>query len=75
MAAILTVFLINIYMDMPCVFPYPSAPLNLKVLFEAIDNVPLDGCVVPPSLIEDLSHSAESVPRLKKLKWLWFGGG
>ena len=42
---------------------------------ELLDNVELDGLFLAPSVLEDLSQSEESLEKLKKVKFVEFGGG
>lgn len=42
---------------------------------DVLDNVEVDGCFLAPSVLEDLSQSEKSLEKLKKIKFLEYGGG
>ena len=42
---------------------------------DLLDNVKADGMFLAPSVLEDLSQSETSLERLRKVKFVEFGGG
>lgn len=42
---------------------------------DLLDNVDVDGCFLAPSVLEDLSQSETSLEKLRKIKFVEFGGG
>ena len=42
---------------------------------ELLDNVNVDACFLAPSVLEDISQSETSLEKLRKLKYVEFGGG
>lgn len=42
---------------------------------DLLDNVEVDGCFLAPSVLEDLSQSESSLEKLRKIKFVEYGGG
>lgn len=42
---------------------------------DLLDNVEVDGCFIAPSVLEDLSQSESSLEKLRKIKFVEYGGG
>lgn len=42
---------------------------------ELLDNIEVDGLFLAPSVLEDLSQSESSLEKLRKVKFVEFGGG
>ncbi|KAL8707220.1 MAG: hypothetical protein Q9220_007714 [cf. Caloplaca sp. 1 TL-2023] len=74
-AGILCSLSIALYHEIIPVWPPAGRPISLDLFDDAVDNLRLDGCLVPPSLLEEVSQSQASLDRLRRLKYVGFGGG
>ncbi|KAL8948969.1 MAG: hypothetical protein Q9222_004891, partial [Ikaeria aurantiellina] len=74
-AGILCSLSIALYNELIPVWPPAGRPISLDLFEDAVDNISLDGCLVPPSVLEEVSQSQDSLERLRKLKHVGFGGG
>jgi acyl-CoA synthetase (AMP-forming)/AMP-acid ligase II len=54
---------------------YPGQPPNTLMLRIAFKHPSLDGALLPPSLVEDLSHDSVLMDNIRKLNWIFSGGG
>ena len=49
--------------------------MSVEVVDDLLDNVALDVCFVAPTTLEEISQSQSSMEKLKKVKYVEFGGG
>ncbi|PHH93094.1 hypothetical protein CDD83_946 [Cordyceps sp. RAO-2017] len=64
-----------IFFGHPIALGIPDRPLNADLVLQSLKNSGGDGALLPPSILEELSHSDEGVETLKKLQFVSFGGG
>ncbi|KAI1637851.1 hypothetical protein F4809DRAFT_299478 [Biscogniauxia mediterranea] len=64
-----------IYWGVPFALSIPDRPVNAELVTECIENLDIQGSILPPAILEDMSVSEESVKALKKLSMVFFGGG
>ncbi|KAI0449288.1 hypothetical protein F5B21DRAFT_51707 [Xylaria acuta] len=74
-AALYTFFYCSVYRTITTVLAISEKPLSVDLVIECIENVDLQGIFLPPSVLEDMSHSEDSMSRLRKLNLVFFGGG
>ena len=75
MAGILGQLVLALYYRHTVIWPPGGRPISTDVVDELLDNVEVDGLFLAPSVLEDLSQSEDSLERLKKVKYVEFGGG
>ncbi|KAI1390133.1 acetyl-CoA synthetase-like protein [Hypoxylon trugodes] len=59
----------------PAVLPIPSKPLTADLVADYINYTGSNHTLLPPSILEDMSHTPAHVEALKKLDLVMFGGG
>ncbi|KAI1206023.1 acetyl-CoA synthetase-like protein [Annulohypoxylon truncatum] len=75
-AAGLYVFIFSaIYWGTPIAFGIGERPLSIDLVIECLENVDVEGVMLPPAMLEEMSHSEEYIRPLSKLKIVTFGGG
>lgn len=57
------------------VWPPTDRPLSAELIDELLDHVKVDGLILGPSVLEDMSQSQASLERLAKVKHVVTGGG
>lgn len=75
MAGILGQLLIALYFRYTVIWPPAGRPVSTDMVDDLLDNVEVDGCFLAPSVIEDLSQSESSLEKLRKVKFVEYGGG
>ena len=75
MAGILGQLLLALYYRHTIIWPPASRPVSTDMVEEVLDNVEVDGLFLAPSVVEDLSQSESSLEKLRKVKFVEFGGG
>ena len=75
MAGILGQLVLALYYRHTVIWPPAGRPISADLVDELLDNVEVDGMFLAPSVLEDLSQSEESLEKLKKVKFVEFGGG
>ncbi|KAI0200561.1 hypothetical protein F4808DRAFT_460671 [Astrocystis sublimbata] len=70
-----TFFYISVYRNLTTVLTIHEKPLSADLALACIENVDFQAILLPPSVLEDITHSEESISKLKKLKLIVFGGG
>lgn len=75
MAGILQALAVALYYDEITIWPPPARPMSVEVIDDLLDNVSLEVCFVAPTTLEEISQSQSSLEKLKKLKYVEFGGG
>ncbi|KAI2468516.1 acetyl-CoA synthetase-like protein [Annulohypoxylon bovei var. microspora] len=75
-AAGLFIFVFSVlYWDTPVAFGIGERPLSIDLVLECLDNVDVEGVMLPPAMLEEMSHSDEYTQSLANLKCVTFGGG
>ncbi|KAI0435602.1 hypothetical protein F4803DRAFT_557821 [Xylaria telfairii] len=74
-AALYTFFYCSVYRSITTVLAIREKPLSPELVIECMENVDLQGIFLPPSVLEDISHSDEYMSKLRKLNVVFFGGG
>ena len=64
-----------LYFEMSLILPPASRPMGADLLADLLDNVEVDAGYFPPSVLEDLCDSPEMLQKLKKIKYIIYGGG
>ena len=59
----------------PIALGMPDQPLSAELTLKSLAHADVDCTMLPPSIVEELTHSRESLDCLKKLKYLIFCGG
>lgn len=75
MAGILGALVQALYCHQTIVWPPAGRPVSTDMIDELLDNVNVDACFLAPSVLEDISQSETSLEKLRKLKYVEFGGG
>ncbi|KAI5919189.1 hypothetical protein F4810DRAFT_724876 [Camillea tinctor] len=65
----------SIYWGVPVALGIPNRPLTAELTVECIENLDVQGAILPPAILEDISVEEKSVQALKKLSSVAFGGG
>jgi hypothetical protein len=73
-AALYSFINIAIYRASPIVFSV-ERPLSSDLVVETLKNVDVEGALLPPSILEDMSQDDTCIRALQKLKFIPFGGG
>lgn len=75
-AAGLYIFIFSsIYWNTPMAFGIGERPLSIDLVIECLENADVEGVMLPPAMLEEMSHSEENTQALAKLKIVTFGGG
>ncbi|EQK99859.1 Male sterility, NAD-binding protein [Ophiocordyceps sinensis CO18] len=53
----------------------PERPLNSELVIQCLAKSGADAALLPPSILEELSHSEEGIEMLRRLNFVSFGGG
>ncbi|KAI0173134.1 acetyl-CoA synthetase-like protein [Hypoxylon sp. FL1284] len=64
-----------LYWNSPVAFGIGDRPLSTNLAIESIEDSGADSCVLPPAILEDMSHDEEQIRALAKLNLVGFGGG
>ena len=75
MAGILGQLVLALYYHHTVIWPPGGRPISTDVVDELLDNIEVDGLFLAPSVLEDLSQSEDSLEKLKKVKYVEYGGG
>ncbi|KAI1380798.1 nonribosomal peptide synthetase [Hypoxylon crocopeplum] len=72
----LFLFLVRVvYWGNPIAIGLPDRPLSSDSVVECLDNLDVEGILLPPAILEEMSQSAHYTQSLSKLKIVAFGGG
>ncbi|KAI0407921.1 hypothetical protein F4802DRAFT_605343 [Xylaria palmicola] len=74
-AALYSFFYHSVYRNTITILGIGEKPLSADLVFECLENVNFEGAFLPPSILEEISHSEESMSKLSKLEIVIFGGG
>ncbi|KAI4218683.1 MAG: hypothetical protein L6R36_008811 [Xanthoria steineri] len=75
MGGILCSLAIPLYYEQTILWPPAGRPVSVDLVEDILDNVKIGSCVLPPSILEEMSQSQASLDRLRKLEYAAFGGG
>ncbi|KAF3065896.1 Carboxylic acid reductase [Daldinia childiae] len=64
-----------LYFDIPIALGISDRPLSIDLVVECIDNLDVEGVMLPPAMLEEMSQNDEWIRPLMKLKIVIFGGG
>ncbi|KAI1474899.1 acetyl-CoA synthetase-like protein [Daldinia eschscholtzii] len=64
-----------LYFDTPIALGISDRPLTIDLVIESLENLDVEGAVLPPAMLEEISQNEEHIRSLKKLKVVGFGGG
>ncbi|KAI0595739.1 hypothetical protein F4775DRAFT_347071 [Biscogniauxia sp. FL1348] len=65
----------SIYWGVPVAIGIADRPLTAELAVECIENLDIQGTILPPAILEDISANEELVKKLTKLSTVLFGGG
>ncbi|KAI1103844.1 acetyl-CoA synthetase-like protein [Jackrogersella minutella] len=75
-AAGLYVFVFStIFWGTPIALGIGDRPLSIELVLECLDHVDVEGVMLPPAMLEEMSHNEEYIRPLAKLSLVTFGGG
>lgn len=75
-AAGLYLFIYSVlYFDTPIALGVSDRPLSIDLVVECLDNLDVEGAMLPPTMLEEMSQNDEWIRPLMKLKIVAFGGG
>ncbi|KAI1134702.1 acetyl-CoA synthetase-like protein [Hypoxylon sp. FL0543] len=63
------------FWDTPVALGIGDRPLSIDLIVESLENVDVEGLMLPPAMLEEMSHSDEYIRPLAKLNLVLFGGG
>lgn len=75
MAGILGSLVIALYYHQTIIWPPAGRPVSVDLVDDLLDNVEVDVVFLAPSVLEDLSQSETSLEKLRKIKFVQYGGG
>lgn len=53
----------------------PMSPINLSLIDAIIDHTDVDGTLLAPSTLEEISRTPASLERIAKTEFTFYGGG
>ncbi|KAL8305600.1 hypothetical protein RB600_008472 [Gaeumannomyces tritici] len=65
----------SLFFDRPFALGFPDKPLTPQTVMDAVKHANVDVVVLPPAILEEMSHMPEAVAALAKLERATFGGG
>ena len=74
-AGILGGLLLPLYYRQTIIWPPANQPISIDMVDNLLDNVEVDGLMMAPSVLEELSQSESSLEKLRKVKFVEYGGG
>lgn len=63
------------YWDISIALGIADHPLSAGFATETLKHLDVQGAVIPPSILDDMSHDEEGITALSKLNVVPFGGG
>ncbi|KAI1413959.1 acetyl-CoA synthetase-like protein [Hypoxylon sp. FL1857] len=64
-----------LYWDTPIALGIGDRPLSIDLIIESLENADVEGIMLPPAMLEEISHNDEYIRPLAKLNLVLFGGG
>lgn len=74
-AGLYLALMMSLFWDTAIALGIPDKPLSSDLVLECLDNLEADAVVLPPVMLEEMSHSKENMGALSKLNIVAFGGG
>ncbi|TLS23900.1 hypothetical protein PpBr36_08764 [Pyricularia pennisetigena] len=74
-AGLYVTMLRSIYFAAPVALGITSRPLTPQSVVEALDNLDVDRAILPPAILDEIAYIPEAVAALKRLDYVFFGGG
>ncbi|OLN85756.1 Iterative polyketide synthase CazM 8 [Colletotrichum chlorophyti] len=65
----------TIYFGRPVALGFTDRPLTPQAVLDAAEYADVDNVILPPAILEEMSHMPEGIEALKKFKRVNFGGG
>ncbi|KXH65933.1 thioester reductase domain-containing protein [Colletotrichum salicis] len=65
----------TIYWGRPVALGHTDRPLTPQTVIDAVQYAKIDNVILPPAILEEMSHMPEGIAALKKFKRVNFGGG
>ncbi|GJC82972.1 non-canonical non-ribosomal peptide synthetase FUB8 [Colletotrichum liriopes] len=65
----------TVYWGRPVALGFLDRPLTPQTVMDAVEYANVDNVILPPAILEEMSHMPEGIAALKKLKRVNFGGG
>ncbi|KAK1701537.1 thioester reductase domain-containing protein [Colletotrichum godetiae] len=65
----------TIYWGRPVALGHTDRPLTPQTVIDAAQYAKIDNVILPPAILEEMSHMPEGIAALKKFKRVNFGGG
>lgn len=53
----------------------PDRPLTSELTKECLQHADVEGALLPPAIVEEMSQSEECIQVMKKMSMICFGGG
>ncbi|KAI1775877.1 acetyl-CoA synthetase-like protein [Hypoxylon cercidicola] len=69
------IFIISMFWNIPMAFGIGDRPLSPDLVVDCLENADAESTILPPAILEDMSHNEEQIRSLAKLKICAFGGG
>ncbi|TDZ38354.1 Non-canonical non-ribosomal peptide synthetase FUB8 [Colletotrichum spinosum] len=64
-----------VYWKHPVALGFADRPLTPQVVVDAVEHAGVDNVILPPAVLEEMSHMPEGVEALRKMQRVNFGGG
>ncbi|KAI0508876.1 hypothetical protein F5B22DRAFT_378949 [Xylaria bambusicola] len=74
-AGLFAFLIIAIYFETPAALGIPERPLSADSVAESLENADVQGTMLPPAILEDMSQSERYIESLRKLNIVYFAGG
>ncbi|OBR08840.1 Thioester reductase domain-containing protein [Colletotrichum higginsianum IMI 349063] len=65
----------TVYWRRPVALGFTDRPLTPQTVIDAVEHAAVDNVILPPAILEEMSHMPEGVAALRSLKRVNFGGG
>ncbi|KAK8080922.1 Non-canonical non-ribosomal peptide synthetase FUB8 [Apiospora hydei] len=65
----------SIYWETPVALGIPDRPLTSELAKECLANAGVQGTLLPPAIVEEMSQSQECIDVMKKMSFIGWGGG
>ncbi|KAK2030283.1 thioester reductase domain-containing protein [Colletotrichum zoysiae] len=64
-----------VFWTRPVVLGFPDRPLTPQAVIDTVEHARAETAVLPPAILEEMSHMPEGTAALRKLRLVQFGGG
>ncbi|KAK6827493.1 Non-canonical non-ribosomal peptide synthetase FUB8 [Apiospora arundinis] len=65
----------SIYWDTPVALGMPDRPLTSELAKECLEHADVQGTLLPPAIVEEMSQYEDCIKVMQKLSFVGFGGG